>query len=53
MSLGGAEDEEIRKKGKETLLYILDLSKNALMILDTLFYQGISTVKQGCKTKAA
>jgi len=31
--LAGREDDEIRKKAKETLFYILNLSKNALMVL--------------------
>ena len=41
VGLGGVEDEEIRKKGKETLFHILGLSKNALMVLETLFYSGL------------
>lgn len=49
MRLAGIEDDEIRKKAKETLFHNLNLSKNALMILETLYYQGKHASTQGYK----
>jgi hypothetical protein len=47
--LAGIEDDEIRKKAKEILFHILNLSKNALMLLETLYYQGDYVLMQGYK----
>jgi hypothetical protein len=38
--LAGAEEEETRRRARETLFAVLALGKNALMVLETLFYAG-------------
>lgn len=49
MRLAGIEDDEIRKKAKEILFHILNLSKNALMLLETLYYKGYYVFMQAFK----
>ena len=49
--LAGAEDEQLRKKGKEAVLGALTLSKNAHMILEKLYYEGSNEDKQDWSTK--
>ena len=47
MGMLGAEDVELRRKAEQMLWFFLELSKNAQMILYTIYYEGMLMCYEG------